>query len=232
VRVFCNISVFALAVIFLFVFATKGPDKNVSYAAHADELYQQLSLEKDSLSKDIFELALKGLEKGIQKNIFDRYSILTIVDMSKSSNAKRMYVIDLERKTVLFHTYVAHGRNTGEEFARSFSNEPESQMSSIGFYKTEETYDGLSGLALRLKGLDKGYNDNAREREIVVHGAVYVGEGFIKKYRMQGRSWGCPAVPMREHKEIINTIKDGTCLFVFYPEVDYLMNSPFLNDRN
>ena len=214
--------------LFLFVFARNVSDKRISYAAHADELYAAMALDKDSLSREIFELALRGLQRGIERNIFDKSTILTIADMSRSANAKRLYVIDLDRKTVLFHTYVAHGRNSGEEYARTFSNEPESFMSSMGFYKTMETYDGNDGLALRLDGLECGYNDCARDRSIVMHGASYVGPDFINKYRVQGRSWGCPAVPMKEHKEIINTIKEGSCLFVYYPHQDYLKNSPFL----
>ena len=212
----------------LCVSAHKGSDKGISYLTQVDELYDFLSLDQEGLSRSVFDLALRGLENGIEKNIFEKSSLITIIDMSRSANAKRLYVIDLDRKKILFNTYVAHGRNTGEEYARSFSNEPESLMSSIGFYKTLQPYQSCQGLAMRLDGLEKGYNDKVRERDIVMHGAAYVGPDFIRKYRVQGRSWGCPALPVSESKDIIQTIQGGSCLFVYYPEIDYLTNSPML----
>jgi hypothetical protein len=216
----------------LWVSAHKGSDKSISYLTQVDELYDFLSLDKEGLSRSAFDLALMGLENGIEKNVFEKSSIITIIDMSRSANAKRLYVIDLDRKKVLYNTYVAHGRNTGEEYARKFSNEPESLMSSIGFYKTLQPFEGCQGLAMRLDGLEKGYNDKVRERDIVMHGAVYVGQDFIRKYRVQGRSWGCPALPASESKEIIQTIQGGSCLFIYYPEIDYLTNSPMLTGND
>jgi hypothetical protein len=167
-------------------------------------------------SFESFNLALDGFnllkEKGlIQKNI------LTIVDFSLSSNSKRLWVIDLDKNIVLFQTLVAHGRNTGEEFAKTFSNQAESFKSSVGFYATAEIYNGKHGMSLKLDGLQKGLNDKARERAVVMHGADYVSESFIKQNKRLGRSLGCPAVPVELNQKIINVIKDKSCLFIYHP---------------
>lgn len=184
--------------------------KNVS-------VYSQLDANSFALPNfDCFNLALDGFyllkEKGlVQKNI------LTLVDFSLSSNSKRLWVIDLDKKIVLFQTLVAHGRNTGEEFANQFSNQAESFKSSIGFYATGEIYDGKHGLSLKLDGLEKGLNDKARERAVVIHGADYVSESFIKQNKRLGRSQGCPAIPVEMNAKIINVIKDKSCLFIYHP---------------
>jgi hypothetical protein len=128
-----------------------------------------------------------------------------------------MWVIDLEKNIVLFQTLVAHGRNTGEEYAKEFSNQAESFKSSIGFYATGEIYKGKHGLSLKLDGLEKGLNDNARKRAVVIHGADYVSESFIKQNKRLGRSQGCPAVPVEMNEKIINAIKDKSCLFLYHP---------------
>jgi hypothetical protein len=143
--------------------------------------------------------------------------ILTLIDFSKSSNTKRLWVIDLTTNEVLFNTLVAHGKNTGEEFANYFSNKAESFQSSLGFYATAEVYIGKHGLSLRLDGLQKGLNDKARERAVVVHGADYVSESFIKNHKRLGRSQGCPALPVEMNKKIINVIKERSCLFIYHP---------------
>jgi len=120
----------------------------------------------------------------------------------------------LERRRILAGSLVAHGRNSGENRARSFSNTPESKKSSLGLYLTEEAYNGRHGYFLRLIGLENGINDNARRRVTVVHGADYVSEGFIARHGRIGRSWGCPALPIEKHRAIIEIIKDGTALFI------------------
>ena len=163
-----------------------------------------------------FSEALKGFyllkEKGlIQKNI------LTLVDFSMSSNTKRLWVIDLTTNTILYNSLVAHGRNTGEEFAQSFSNSEKSFKSSLGFYATGEIYNGKHGMSLKLDGLEKGINDNARSRGVVMHAANYVSNSFIKMNKRLGRSQGCPAIPEQFLKGIISTIKDKSCLFIYYP---------------
>lgn len=151
-------------------------------------------------------------EKGAIKKEF-----LTIVDFSLSANTKRLWVIDMVTKEVKFHSLVSHGRNTGEEFATSFSNQAESYKSSLGLYVTAEVYSGKHGLSLKLDGLEKGVNDHARARGIVMHAADYVSESFIKNNHRLGRSQGCPAVPVEVSKEIINLIKGKSCFFIYHP---------------
>jgi hypothetical protein len=143
--------------------------------------------------------------------------ILTLVDFSLSSNTKRLWVIDLSTNTVLYNSLVAHGKNTGEEFADTFSNKAESFKSSLGFYVTGEIYTGKHGMSLRLDGQEQGVNDNARSRSVVMHGADYVSEAFIRDHHRLGRSQGCPAIPVELTDEIINTIKDKSCLFIYHP---------------
>lgn len=163
-----------------------------------------------------FTEALEGFnllkERGLVKK-----NILTLVDFSLSSNTKRLWVIDLTTKTILFNSLVAHGRNTGEEFANNFSNSEQSFKSSLGFYSTGEIYKGKHGSSLKLDGLDRGINDNARERGIVMHAADYVSNSFIKNNKRLGRSQGCPAIPAELSQEIINTIKEKSCLFIYHP---------------
>ena len=152
---------------------------------------------------DVFNTAILGYRKidNIRKK-----GILTIIDFSKPSTEKRFYVIDLENKRLIYRCLVAHGKNSGDIYAKDFSNKMESLKSSLGFYMTGETYMGDHGYSLRLVGLEKGINDNARVREIVIHGAEYVSEDFIRKYGRPGRSWGCPALPPELSKEIIYKI--------------------------
>ncbi|MBP6556821.1 MAG: murein L,D-transpeptidase catalytic domain family protein [Flavobacterium sp.] len=167
-------------------------------------------------SFESFNLALDGFNRLKEKGLIQK-NILTIVDFSLSSNAKRLWVIDLDQNKVLFQTLVAHGRNTGEEFAKVFSNQAESYKSSVGFYATAEIYNGKHGMSLKLDGLQKGLNDKARERAVVMHGADYVSESFIKQNKRLGRSQGCPAVPVEMNQKIINVIKDKSCLFIYHP---------------
>jgi hypothetical protein len=175
----------------------------------------------------IFNFAVLGYKRIDNLN---KKNILTLIDYSKPSTAKRFFVIDLENKKLIYRCYVAHGKNSGENYAKSFSNTMESLKSSLGFYLTAETYAGEHGYTLRLDGLEKGINDNARKREIVIHGADYVSEEFIKKYGIIGRSWGCPALPQDISKEIINKIYGGSCLFIYADDESYKANSVFLNN--
>ncbi|MBY6197774.1 murein L,D-transpeptidase catalytic domain family protein [Vibrio hangzhouensis] len=139
--------------------------------------------------------------------------LLTIIDYSKPSTEKRFYVIDIEKKSLVFNTYVAHGVNSGKRTATAFSNIINSRKTSLGTFLTDTTYYGSNGYSLRLDGLSKGLNDNARERYIVVHGADYANESFIKKNGYLGRSWGCPALPEKLSREIIDTIKGGSVIY-------------------
>lgn len=160
----------------------------------------------------------------------DKKDYLTIVDFSLSSNKERLWVIDLKKKEILFHTLVAHGRNTGDEYAAKFSNLPNSFMSSIGFYVTGEIYNGKHGVSLRLDGQEKEFNSKARSRAVVMHGADYVSKDFIKKAGRLGRSLGCPAIPVELHKEIISALADKTCLFVYHPDKSYEEKSSLKNE--
>lgn len=176
-----------------------------------EQLWKDCKLE-NLLPLEVFQIALKGFHSmdSIRKN-----NILTIIDYSKPSSEKRFFVIDIQNKTLLHSTFVAHGKNSGENMAVSFSNEQNSLQSSIGFFITGETYTGENGYSMKLDGLEKGINDNARSREIVIHGADYVSEDYITKYGRLGRSWGCPALPREVSKEIIDLISNGSCLFIY-----------------
>lgn len=186
-------------------------------SANAEFVYQQLDAQSFALPKmESFSKALIGFNNLKKQGIITK-NILTLVDFSLSSNTKRLWVIDMTSNKILFHSLVAHGRNTGEEFAKTFSNNSESFQSSLGFYATGEIYSGKHGKSLRLDGLDRGLNDNARNRAVVMHGADYVSESFIKNNTRLGRSLGCPAIPVELTDKIINTIKDKSCLFIYHP---------------
>ena len=180
----------------------------------AYSLYQQMGQQQQGLRFDVFDKALAGFYNMRRDGVVSEKPVITIVDFSKSSVQKRLWVLDLEKKEVLFNTYVAHGRGSGEDFAEHFSNQNESYMSSIGFYVTNSTYTGKHGLSLRLDGMDEGFNTNARDRCIVMHGAEYASQDFIAQAGRLGRSLGCPAIPMEHHEEIINAVQGGTALYV------------------
>ncbi|WP_026879953.1 murein L,D-transpeptidase catalytic domain family protein [Hymenobacter norwichensis] len=142
---------------------------------------------------------------------------LTIIDFERPSRQKRLWVIDLKKQAVLFHTLVAHGKNTGADLAQAFSNQEGSEKSSLGFYVTGQTYQGKHGLSLKLHGQDPGYNTNAASRSVVVHGADYVSEEFVRQHGRLGRSQGCPALPVSQSSAIIRAIKGGGVLFAHGP---------------
>jgi hypothetical protein len=217
--------------------ATAGPALIASYsktaaAENAVAVKNEVSLEKafDEFIEDSFDemdLRGKGLKLELYRKALIGYhnlkrshqispskSILTIVDFSKPSRQKRIWVIDFKAKKLLFHTYVAHGQGSGADMAKVFSNEVNSHQSSLGFYVTGNTYSGKHGLSLKLNGMDRGFNNRALERAIVVHGADYVSKDFIKQQGRLGRSHGCPALPVELNAEIIKTIKDRTVLYI------------------
>jgi hypothetical protein len=210
-----NVNVQKISKIFIFSFICFSllslSCTEVTQSNEIHRLWLDCQLEKD-LPYEIFSIAIQGYRK--IENI-KKKNILTIIDYSKPSSVKRFFVIDIEKKELLYKTHVAHGKNSGDNEAVSFSNELNSLQSSLGFFLTAETYEGENGYSMKLDGLEKGINDHAREREIVIHGAEYVSEEYIIKYGRLGRSWGCPALPMEVSKEIIDFIANGSCLFVY-----------------
>jgi hypothetical protein len=188
-----------------------------------------MDLKQKGLSKKAFDYAYRGYRSLVRKKIITDQRYFVICDFGQSSNNKRFYVLDMSDKKVVVNTYVAHGRNSGGEYATRFSNKPRSNQSSLGFYKTQHTYIGEHGLSLRVRGLETGYNDKANARAIVIHGADYVGEEWLEHNNYMGRSYGCPAIPKEESAEIINLIKEGSCMFIYYPSKKYLSHSRILN---
>jgi len=192
-------------------------------------IYDSIKLAKSGLKKEVFEYAVKGYLALSEENKINRSGIITICDFSQSSRRKRMYVVDIANYKLLMQTHVAHGRNSGKEYANRFSNKPESLQSSLGFYITRNTYYGGHGLALTIDGMEPGINDKARTRKIVMHGSAYVGNDYLRFSKLIGRSFGCPAVPAKQCRKIINTIKNGTCFFIYHPTKKYIQTSKILN---
>ena len=186
-------------------------------------LYHEMALE-GTIDYTVFERAIAGYNRmgGHDKDI------LTVIDFTKPSTEKRLFVIDLKLKKILFISYVAHGRNSGEKYATSFSNREGSFKSSLGFYKTENTYYGKNGYSLVLDGLERGINDKAKERAIVMHGATYADPSTIRSCGRLGRSLGCPALPLAVCKKIIDTIKGGTLLYIHGDDKTYASRSTFI----
>ena len=233
-------NIIPLIVVFLMSFSSNKIEKNVpkltafvteksAFEMKAKHIYSNLDANNLTLPNlDSFYLALAGFYDLKDKGLFSK-DILTLVDFSLSSNVKRLWVIDLATNTILYNSLVAHGRNTGEEFATSFSNNDSSFKSSLGFYATGEIYNGKHGPSLRLDGLEKGINDHARARGVVVHGADYVSENFIKGNKRLGRSQGCPALPVALTQEIISVIKDKSCLFIYHPSRNQKINEKLIS---
>jgi hypothetical protein len=185
------------------------------YNKYVKDLYDTTHLEVAGLSQSVFEKAITGFYNlKMSGKLSNNKSIISIADMEQSSTAKRLWIIDLDKKKVLLNTWVAHGNGSGSDKATRFSNVNDSFQSSLGFYVTGEVYSGKHGKSLRLDGMDAGYNDNARRRSIVVHGASYVGQGTINALGRLGRSQGCPAVAAELADLVINTIEGKTVLFI------------------
>ena len=191
-------------------------------------LYDNLKLDSLGLSKEAFDYAIKGFNHLRSMGKLKNDKIISIVDFSLPSGKKRLFILDLINYKILFNTFVAHGRNSGKDFANQFSNKNESYQSSLGFYVTLDTYDGKHGYTLRLEGEEQGINDNAINRAIVMHSAWYVNENIVRSQGYIGRSQGCPAIPEELHKPIIEKIKNGSCLFVYSPDKKYISQSPIL----
>ena len=179
------------------------------------------------LRERTFQLAVRALQRAVT-NGQTAARMLTIIDYSLPSTERRLWVIDLARGKVLFNELVAHGKQTGENIARAFSNDPGSHRSSLGAFLTGATYFGKHGLSLRLHGLEPGINDRAEERAIVMHAADYVSEDLARKQGRIGRSQGCPAVRPAVARKLIDTIRGGTLVFAYYPDAGYERASGFV----
>jgi hypothetical protein len=195
----------------------------------SETIYDSLQLGSVGLSHEALDYAVKGYEKLLQKGVVTNDQYLTIVDLSQSSRKKRFYIIDMHKDQLVWNTYVAHGKNSGVDEATRFSNNFNSEASSLGFYVTKSTYTGKHGLSLRISGQEEGFNDHAEARGVVVHGAPYVSPNRVNSPYM-GRSQGCPALPENEYADVINIIKGGSVMFVYNPDETYLHESQLLND--
>jgi len=192
-------------------------------------LYSYMDLENDGLNEQAFEYAWRGYHNMLKKGLIRKKSVLTICDFSQPSYSPRMYVIDVRHKKLLYRTYVAHGQNSGEDYATSFSNDPDSYKSSLGFYVTKRTYIGRNGLSLRISGVDTGYNDRAAKRNIVLHGSSYVNPQYMSDFGTIGTSQGCPAMPTGISPKVIRAVRNGSCLFIYHPTQEYLEGSVVIN---
>jgi hypothetical protein len=205
-----------------------APSTSISYIDYYfSNLYEELGKETIKPNYAVFRRALTGFLNLKAENKI-KNNLLTIIDFSLSSTVKRMWVVDVSNRKVVYFSLVAHGVNTGEEFAKSFSNRPSSNQSSLGFYVTDMTYIGKHGRSLYLDGVEQGVNDKARERTIVMHCANYVSEDFIRRNGRLGRSFGCPAIPMKDHEKIITLLAGRSCIYIHYPDEQYLSNSKLL----
>lgn len=202
-----------------------SPDKEFSASVRAAEVYNRIGL-SEILNYDAFEQAYYGY---VNLDVPNK-ELLTIIDFTLPSTDKRLVVVDMKKEEVLFHSIVSHGRNSGEKYATKFSNRHGSYQSSLGFYTTGGTYQGGNGYSLILNGLEKGINDQARARAIVIHGADYCHESFITTTGRLGRSQGCPALPRKLTVPIINTIKNGSLLYIYADQPEYMANTTVLKD--
>ncbi len=210
---------------FILIFFTSGKCSSPELKEFTHKKYAELN--QPEISYDAFHNATIGyyylLKKGTLKNT--RY--LSIIDMSKSANKERYYLIDMKENKLVYQSLIAHGKNTGEEYAKHFSNIENSYQTSIGFYTTAETYTGKNGLSMRMDGLEY-CNDKARKRDIVVHNADYVSPQYIKENGRLGRSFGCPALPIKGYEKIIEKIKNGSCFYIYYPDRKYFQKSSII----
>jgi len=182
------------------------------------------------IDADIVGLAFNAASCAIRAGTAQAPATLTVIDYSRASTEKRMWVFDMRSRELLYEELVAHGQGTGGDFATAFSNQPGTHQSSLGLFLTDDTYLGKNGYSLRLNGLEPGFNDRARERAIVIHGAPYVSEEFAEAQGRLGRSWGCPALRQAVAREVIDRVKGGGLLFAYYPDSKWLTRSTYLGD--
>lgn len=206
--------------------STTGTDFDTA----VQKLYQTIDWSCAPMDMTVFKKALNGYLFLKQTNELKKEQFLTVLDFSKQSNQRRLWIIDLKSKQLIFNELVAHGKNSGDKFATSFSNNSESQKSSLGFYTTGETYNGKHRYSLKLNGLESGFNSNAFSRGIVMHGADYVSQEIAEAQQSVGRSFGCPAVSQEVIRPIVDIISGGSCFFIYHPDADYNEKSKILNN--
>jgi len=187
---------------------------------------QHLGSKAPQLNKNVLKLALAAYQKAAVKGTVKK-PVLTVIDYSLPSSKQRMWIFDVRKERLLYNTYVAHGQNSGMTTPHQFSNRTSSKQTSLGTYLTRDTYIGSKGYSLNLQGLEKGFNDNAYNRRVVIHGAWYVEPSFIKKAGRAGRSWGCPSIAKTLARPVINMIKGGSIVFAYYPDRNYLSHSGY-----
>jgi hypothetical protein len=197
-----------------------------NFSAYVSDLYEELG--DTNMLYTAFEQAMTGYHNLDKYEKLARNEVLTVIDFSKASNKKRLYIIDLCNRKMLYKSVVAHGVNTGRLFARNFSNDNNSRQSSLGFYVTTTTYTGKYDLALRLDGMEHS-NSHASSRGVVMHGAEYATYEFLKKNGSLGRSYGCPAMPYENFHQVVDWIKEGSCLYIYFPSRSYKRYSKYLN---
>lgn len=188
-------------------------------------LYSSLQLDSLGLNAEAYHKAITGFLNMVISGEVHNPGVLSIIDFSRPSSEKRLFVLDTYDGSLLFNTLVAHGRNSGKLLATRFSNRRNSYMSSLGFYVTGDPFIGQHGYSLRLEGIEKGWNDNASSRRIIMHPADYVSEEHIRQWGYLGRSEGCPAIPEELDSAIIDSIRGGSCLFIYSPDTRYLQRS-------
>ena len=175
-----------------------------------------------SLERGVLDLALDAVAWANRRGLADRDDRLTVIDYSLPSTERRLWVFDLESGALIFHELVAHGRGSGDDYATRFSNRDGSHQTSLGLFRTGETYNGGNGYSLRLHGLEPGVNDLALARTIVIHGAPYVSADFARRQGRLGRSHGCPALELGRARPVIDEIRDGSLVFAYYPQREWL----------
>lgn len=200
---------------------------HISSQPDVSQQVQHLSQKAPQLNRKVLKLALVAYKNAESKGNVKK-PVLTVIDYSLPSSKQRMWIFDLRNEKLLYNTYVAHGMNSGMNTPHHFSNKVMSKETSLGTYVTRDTYMGSKGLSLNLQGLERGFNDNAYNRRVVIHGAWYVEPDFIKKTGRAGRSWGCPSIAKTLAKPVINTIKNGSVVFAYYPDKFYLSHSGFV----
>ncbi len=194
-----------------------------------ESIWLNLKKEAPALRKEVLKEAVQGYRILIENGMLREGKPLTVIDFDLPSTERRLWIIDMGTKRLTHESLVSHGRNSGELLARKFSNKSESFMSSLGFYLTGERYVGKHGASLRLDGLEKGINDKARSRAIVIHSADYATETFVKRYGRLGRSLGCPALPKENYEEVIDLIQDKSCLYIHASQESYKEKSVFIS---